>query len=87
MRTSQTGLKKMSVLMPGLLHCQPDRTHPFPDSIPLFEDSLREWSKHLKMAILTYGAYFGAFYEPFQQFVGGGADVVWAARPQVPPMA
>jgi hypothetical protein len=22
-----------------------------------------------------------AFYEPFEQFIGGGADVVWAAWP------
>jgi hypothetical protein len=73
--------------MRAIVETHPDRPHPFPDSTPFFEDSLREWSKHLKMAILTYGAYFGAFYEPFQQFVGGGADVVWAARPQVPPMA
>lgn len=53
--------------------------HQFPDSLP-------EWSKHLKMAILTYGAYFEAFYLPFQQYVGGGADVVWAEWPQVPPI-
>ncbi len=38
------------------------------------------------MAILTYGFYFGGFYEPFQQLVGGGADVVWAARPLTPPI-
>ena len=47
-----------------------------------FPDSLQEWSKHLKMAILTYGAYFEAFYLPFNQYVGGGADVVWAKWPQ-----
>ena len=46
-----------------------------------FPDSLQEWSKHLKMAILTYGGYFEAFYLPFQQYVGGGADVVWARWP------
>jgi hypothetical protein len=48
--------------------------HPFPNS-------LDEWGKHVKMAILTYGAYFEAFYEPFEQYVGGGADVVWAEWP------
>lgn len=48
--------------------------HPFPAS-------LEEWSKHVKMAVLTYGAYFQAFYEPFEQYVGGGADVVWAKWP------
>ena len=47
-----------------------------------FPDSLQEWSKHLKMAILTYGAYFEAFYPPFKQQVGGGADVVWAKWPR-----
>jgi len=70
--------------MRAIVQTHPDQRHPFPDSL-FFLDSLREWSKHLKMAILTYGAYFGAFYEPFQQYVGGGADVVWAARPQIPP--
>lgn len=54
-------------------------THP--DQPLRFPDSLREWSKHLRMAILTYAAYFGAFYKPFQQYVGGGADLVWAAWP------
>jgi hypothetical protein len=64
--------------MGAVVEKHPDHPHPFPDS-------LREWSKHLKMAILTYGAYFGAFYEPFEQYVGGGADVVWAAWPLVAP--
>jgi hypothetical protein len=71
--------------MRAIVQTHPDRPHPHPDSL-FFRDSLREWSNHLRMAILTYGAYFEAFYEPFQQFVGGGADVVWAARPQVPPI-
>lgn len=38
--------------------------------------SLDEWSKHLRMAVLGYSAYFGAFYSSFNQVVGGGADVV-----------
>ena len=63
----------------SVVQSHPDHPHHFPDS-------LREWSKHLKMAILTYGAYFGAFYEPFEQYVGGGADVVWAAWPLVAPI-
>jgi hypothetical protein len=71
--------------MRAIVERHPDRPRPFPDSL-FFEESLREWSKHLKMAILTYGAYFGAFYKPFEQHVGGGADVVWAARPQIPPL-
>lgn len=48
--------------------------HPLPSS-------LEEWAKHVKMAVLTYGAYFQSFYEPFEQYVGGGADVVWAKWP------
>lgn len=48
--------------------------HPFPST-------LEEWAKHVRMAVLTYGAYFQAFYEPFEQYVGGGADVVWARWP------
>jgi hypothetical protein len=43
-------------------------------------------SHHLTMAILAYGAYFAAFHEPFQQYVGGGADVVWAQWPSVAPL-
>jgi hypothetical protein len=43
--------------------------------------TLEDWEKHVRLSILGYGAYFGAFYEPFQQFVGGGADVVSAAWP------
>ena len=53
----------------------PMQRHPFPTS-------LDEWAKHLRMAICTYGSYFDAFYEPFEQFVGGGADVVWASWPR-----
>jgi hypothetical protein len=34
------------------------------------------WAKHLRMAVLGYSAYFGAFYASFEQYVGGGADVV-----------
>ncbi len=47
--------------------------------------SLDEWARHLKMSVLVYGAYFEAFYAPYEQYVGGGADVVWAAWPPVPP--
>jgi hypothetical protein len=65
--------------MRAIVETHPAQPHRFPDS-------LQEWSKHLRMAILAYGAYFSAFYEPFQQYVGGGADVVWAAWPSVPPI-
>ena len=50
--------------MRAIVERNPGQPHPLPDSL-FFDQSLREWSKHLKMAILTYGAYFGAFYEPF----------------------
>lgn len=66
--------------MRAVVETHPGKPHPFPETLP-------EWSKHLKMAILAYGAYFGAFYEPFQQYVGGGADVVWAEWPRVPPFS
>jgi hypothetical protein len=46
-----------------------------------FPASLDEWSKHLRMAVLSYGAYFGAFFAPFEQYVGGGADVVTVPWP------
>jgi hypothetical protein len=65
--------------MRAVVETHPGKPHPFPTTLP-------EWSKHLKMAILAYGAYFAAFHEPFQQYVGGGADVVWAAWPSVPPI-
>ena len=39
------------------------------------------------MSVLVYGAYFDAFYAPHEQYVGGGADVVWAAWPVLPPRA
>jgi hypothetical protein len=43
--------------------------------------TLADWEKHTRLSILGYGAYFGAFYEPFEQYVGGGADVVYAPWP------
>jgi hypothetical protein len=65
--------------MRAIVESHPGKPHEFPDS-------LREWSQHLRMAILAYGAYFAAFHEPFQQYVGGGADVVWAQWPSVAPL-
>jgi len=41
-----------------------------------FPETLTEWSRHLSMAILTYGAYFQSFYGPSEQYVGGGVDIV-----------
>ena len=45
--------------------------------------SLDEWAKHVAFSIHAYGAYFAAFYPAFEQYVGGGADVVSAAWPRV----
>lgn len=50
-------------------------------------DTLEEWERHLRMSVLVYGAYFQAFYAPYEQYVGGGADVVWAAWPVLPARA
>lgn len=38
--------------------------------------TLREWEQHVRMTVLTYGAFFQAFRKPGEQFVGGGADTV-----------
>jgi hypothetical protein len=59
----------LRVAMLRIVLGHPLRLHPFPTT-------LDEWSKHLRMAVLGYSAYFGAFYAPFEQYVGGGADVV-----------
>lgn len=60
--------------MQAIVHGHPLNLHPFPTD-------LDEWSKHLRMAVLGYGAYFAAFYAPYEQYVGGGADVVSAPWP------
>lgn len=64
----------LRLAMHSIVNTHPAKPHPFPSS-------LEEWSKHVKMAVLGYGAYFEAFYEPYKQYVGGGADVVWAKWP------
>jgi len=51
------------------LLCEVHPAHSLPQT-------LHEWEQHLKMAILTYGAYFQAFKGPGEQYVGGGADIV-----------
>lgn len=43
--------------------------------------SLDDLVQHVKFQIHGYEAYFLSFYPPFQQFVGGGDDVVTAAWP------
>jgi hypothetical protein len=45
------------------------RVHPAPTSIA-------EWTKFVRLSVLGYEAYFRAFYEPDEQLVGGGVDVV-----------
>lgn len=44
--------------------------------------SLSDWEKYVKMAILTYGAFFETYNEPGKQFVGGGADIVSLRWPE-----
>lgn len=59
----------LRIAMEAIVKTHPLSIHPVPTT-------LAEWSKHLRMAVLGYGAYFAAFYAPFEQLVGGGADVV-----------
>lgn len=61
----------------AITRAHPNQPHPIPAS-------LDEWEKHVKLAVLGYGAYFSAFYMPFQQYVGGGADVISVPWPGVP---
>jgi hypothetical protein len=43
--------------------------------------TLNQLGDQVKFQIHGYGAYFASFYPPFEQYVGGGADVVTAAWP------
>jgi hypothetical protein len=43
--------------------------------------SLDEWSKHVRMQILMYGAYYEAFRPVDQRYVGGGADIEYLPWP------
>lgn len=47
-----------------------------------FPKTIREWEQHLRMAVLTYGAYFQAFKGPGEQYVGGGVDAVSLEWPE-----
>ncbi len=38
--------------------------------------TLEEWSKHVRMQILMYGAYYEAFHSKNRQYVGGGVDIL-----------
>lgn len=55
--------------MTAIVHTHPAQLHPVPQT-------LIDWSQHLKLAVLTFGAYFEAFYPPYEQVIGGGVDVV-----------
>lgn len=72
--TFNTLEQAMREAMRAVVETHPLKPHPRPAS-------LEDWEKHLRMAIGTYGAYFEAFYLPFEQYVGGGSDVVWVPWP------
>jgi hypothetical protein len=61
--------------MEAIIATHPTRPHSAPTTLP-------EWAKHLALAVHGYGAYFAAMHPPLEQYVGGGADVVWAAWPR-----
>jgi hypothetical protein len=52
-----------------------EKLQPYPHTI-------EERADHLRMKILTYGAYHEAFDPPHHQFVGGGVDVVALPWPE-----
>lgn len=43
--------------------------------------TLDDLANQMRFQIYGYGAYFAAFFEPFRQYVGGGADVVTVPWP------
>lgn len=61
--------------MRQIVHHHPGQPVPTPTT-------LDDWEKHIRLSILGYGAYFAAFYKPYQQYVGGGADVVSVPWPE-----
>jgi hypothetical protein len=66
--------EKVREAMTTIIYGHPGQLHP----VPL---DLNEWAKHVRFAVEVYGTYFEAFYAPFEQYVGGGSDVVWAEWP------
>ena len=56
------------------LLCEQHPDHKIPNS-------LEEWSKHVKMQVLMYGAYYEAFRPVEQRYVGGGADIEYLPWP------
>jgi hypothetical protein len=65
---------KLREAMAIIVHGHPGQTHPVPSD-------LDEWAKHVRLAVNGYGAYFASFFEPYEQYVGGGADIVYARWP------
>jgi len=51
----------------NLVHGHPKHTLP---------SSLTDWEKHAKLQILMYGAYFEAFHNSNELYVGGGSDIL-----------
>ena len=51
------------------LLCEKHPTHDIPRT-------LEEWSKHVRMQVLMYGAYYDAFFDEGQKSVGGGVDII-----------
>jgi hypothetical protein len=47
-----------------------------PNSPLRLPSTLADWEQRVKFSILAYGAFYAAFYEPYEQYVGGGADAV-----------
>jgi hypothetical protein len=66
--------EKLREAMAIIVHEHPGQTHPVPGD-------LDEWAKHVRLAVNGYGAYFVSFFEPYEQYVGGGADIVYARWP------
>lgn len=38
-------------------------------------ETLADWEAHVRMIVLTYGAYFEAFHDPAERSVGGGVNI------------
>lgn len=47
-----------------------------------YPEIIEQRANHLRMKILTYGAYHEAFFAEHQQYVGGGVDVVCLPWPE-----
>jgi hypothetical protein len=45
-------------------------------------DTIEEWARHARMAILAYSAYYETMPNPFDRLVGGGADAEWLVWPR-----